>query len=252
MATLLRNNALEGALPLPAIYGAHLVPAGREVIIADTPANVAAALGNPDSSIVQLDLTADGQAGAISPASTGAAGALSYSPTDPAAHVSPAPANVGSALDKLGLLTKYTLAAVERVHMDADAVIVLPDLLAGDLLATAGAQYTTIKAAMVAHFADGGASPTVDADHKIADAVSGAGLGNAVDTLPHLITRIGEAKAAIIAHGNQAGVHFHDDAGTSGTGFTLSVDPPVTQADCNADINDIKHALNVHFGLASL
>lgn len=71
MATLVRNHSLEGPLPLPAVYGAHLIPVGGAVIIADTPANVAAALGNPPATVCTFDFCTDGQAGAISPATSG-------------------------------------------------------------------------------------------------------------------------------------------------------------------------------------
>lgn len=67
MATLLTNSSVEGPLTLPSIYGGTLVAVGRSVIIADTPANVAAALGKPPASACSLELTADGQPGAIQP-----------------------------------------------------------------------------------------------------------------------------------------------------------------------------------------
>lgn len=148
---------------------------------------------------------------------------------------------------------KYNLAKLERVHMEDDtpAVPLTGSLVHGDLLAKAGALFLSWRTAWLAHLAEGGASPNLDASHLVADSVN-TSIGTAVDTLGHLITRIAEAKASIIGHGNQAGVHFHDDAGASGTGFTLTVDPPVTQNDCNDDINAIIGATNTHYGLASL
>jgi hypothetical protein len=122
MATLIKNTSIEGPLPLPPVYGEHLVPVGGQVIIADTPANVAAALGNPPASVCVLTATGDGQAGAISPATTGAAGALSYAPTTPG-NWSPAPSNIGAALDTVaagGLVvgsrsTTITLAQLQAL-----------------------------------------------------------------------------------------------------------------------------------------
>jgi hypothetical protein len=148
---------------------------------------------------------------------------------------------------------KYCLAAIERVHMDAATLVLLPDLAPTDVLATAGTQLTTIVAAWLEHVSDGSASPVHDADHKTADTANEAAFAAPlVDTLPHLIAAIATIKAGIIAHGAQPGVHFHDDLGTGGEDFALTVDPPVSQADCNHDINDIKHAFNTHVGLSAV
>lgn len=153
--------------------------------------------------------------------------------------------------DPAALKTKYLVAVNEKVHMDSAPLVLLPDLVSGDLLATAIAQYLTIAQAWNTHFADGGGSATKDADHKTADSINLVPVSPLV-TLSDLESILVLAAAAVVGHGNQSTVHFHDDTGTSGTGFTMTNASPTTQAQCNADINDLKHAYNVHVGLASL
>jgi len=100
MATRITN--VSGApFPLPAIYGGGTlldqVPK-NSAIIADTPANVAAALGSPPSTSIRLDLVPDGQPGAITPSSSASVG-VGYSPGTPG-DWSSVPTNVGAALDE--------------------------------------------------------------------------------------------------------------------------------------------------------
>lgn len=173
---------------------------------------------------------------------------------------STSPTSIDNEVDPASLKGKYCLAAIERVHMDKPALVLLPDLVHGDLFATAKAQLLTILAAWHEHLNDGAASPIHDADHKTADSTNLAAFPTAptLAVLADMITVIGGvtipsgAGGGVVAHGNQASVHFHDDTGLGGTGFTLPVDPPVTQDDCNDDINALKHAFNTHVGLASL
>lgn len=100
MATRITN--VSGApYPLPPIYGGGTlldqVPK-NSAIIADTPANVATALGNPLSTTIRLDQVPDGQPGAITPNSSASVG-VGYSPGTPG-DWSSVPTNVGAALDE--------------------------------------------------------------------------------------------------------------------------------------------------------
>lgn len=111
-------------------------------------------------------------------------------------------------------------------------------------LATAGARFSALRTLAIAHFASVG-SASADGAHATADGVNGAGIGTNVSTLGSLITRIGEMKTALIAHASQGGVHFGNDPTLAA--LTLTTDPPTTQGECNADLNDLASALMVHF-----
>jgi len=161
-------------------------------------------------------------------------------------------------LDGVEIAAKWLYAATKpTVHMEADleGLTSLADLVHGDVIATACARAVALAAAWNAHIAGVG-TVTANGEHKVADATNT--LPTNPTTLNTLKTWIGVVSggatgtsAAIIGHGDESGVHFADDTGTSGTGFTLSVDPPVTQNDCNDDLNDILAAMKAHFDLGA-
>jgi hypothetical protein len=163
-----------------------------------------------------------------------------------------------SALDALEIATKWLYAATKpTVHMEADleGLLSLTDLVHADTITTAVARATALAAAWNAHIAGVG-TVTANGEHKVADATNT--LPTTPTNLATLKTWIGVVTggatgtaAAIIGHGDETGVHFLDDTDTSGTMFTLSVDPPVTQADCNDDLNDILAAMKAHFNLGA-
>ncbi len=156
----------------------------------------------------------------------------------------------------VSLAARHAVAVAKpTVHQELDELISLTPLIHGDVLATALAQVAVIHPVLLSHAADGGATALVDAPHRSADtsgAVTALQAAGIPTSLPTLITWIGLAKNFLVAHGNAAGVHFTNDTGSGVTGFTLTVDPPVTQNDCNDDINAIRTGYNTHADLASL
>ncbi|HLY95192.1 MAG TPA: hypothetical protein VKP14_10120 [Gaiellaceae bacterium] len=153
------------------------------------------------------------------------------------------------------LSARHAVAVAKpTVHQELDDFIVV-NPLNGDLLATALVNAAAIHDALVSHFADAGATAIVDAPHRLADAGAEVAAliaaGHPADQ-PGLIAWIALAKAALIAHGNRAGVHFTNDAGAGGTGFALAHDPPVSVGDCNDDLASLKTGYNTHVDLASL
>jgi hypothetical protein len=99
MATLVRNGG-SGILPLPPQYGVKDLVPGQEVIINDTPANVAAAFGSVPAGWLSLTLVPDNQPGSITPSAGGFAGGFGYTPTTSTDWGTP-PTTVGGALDSL-------------------------------------------------------------------------------------------------------------------------------------------------------
>ena len=148
------------------------------------------------------------------------------------------------------LKSKYLLAKDSTVHMKQSSATGLAPLTTADVLATAGARYTALRARILLHYADAPASATVDHAHLVADTANGAGMGTDVSSLANQITRVDEMKTSLIAHATQSGVHFHADSGVLAA-LTLTTDPPTTQAHVNTDLNDITTALDLHFALAS-
>jgi hypothetical protein len=139
------------------------------------------------------------------------------------------------------------------VHQQADPTVTGAALTAGTVLSDALVRATALHVALLTHAADGSATASHDAPHKIAHtgATVTALKAGAPTDLTTLEAWCDLAAAFIVAHGNATGVHFASDTGTSGTGFTLTNASPNTQAKCNTDINDIQTAYNAHVALAS-
>lgn len=159
-----------------------------------------------------------------------------------------------SDLAPITLKSKYMLALINKVHMELDLHTELSGLtpLASDAdLATAGSHLTPLIDALNDHFGDYGASAFTDAPHLANDTTSGSGLGTDVSSLENQILRCAECAVAIVAHGDEVGVHFNDDTTSSGTGYTLPVIPPVTQANVNTCVNSLIAAVLTHNSRAS-
>jgi hypothetical protein len=164
----------------------------------------------------------------------------------------------GTTSVQLQIATRWLYAATKptvHMHVDLEGLNSLANLVHADTITTANARAVVLAAAWVAHLAGVG-TVVVNGEHKAADSTNTLPT-NPTDltTLKTWIGKVGGGatgtSAAIIGHGNQSGVHFLDDSGTGGTGFTLTVDPPVTQADCNDDLNAILAAMKTHFNIGT-
>jgi hypothetical protein len=166
--------------------------------------------------------------------------------------------NDETALKQLQVATRWLYASEKptvHMHVDLEGLNSLANLLVGANNTTANARAVVLAAAWNAHLAGVGTA-VANGEHKAADAINTL-PPNPTD-LTSLKTWIGKTSGgdtgtagAIIGHATQSGVHFTSDTGTGGTGFTMTVDPPVTQADCNNDLNDILAAMKTHFNLGT-
>lgn len=145
------------------------------------------------------------------------------------------------------ITNNYLLAVAGTVHMakhtDLAALIALAG---GATQAEANARANALKASAVAHAASVGSS-SVNGDHKAAE-VTAIGVLAAVaaaSTLGTCITLINALFVWHKAHAIEAGVHFHDD--TAPASNTLTVDPPVTLANCITDLNDLLTMVKAHY-----
>jgi hypothetical protein len=158
-------------------------------------------------------------------------------------------------VDPVALLVgpKYLLALESpNVHMlinkqGLDALTALPG---GTVQGTVNLRVNTLKAAWNAHLSNVG-SYSADGQHKATDAAHAVATADATN-LATCITLINDLLAAIIAHGDETGIHFSDDTGAGGTGATITVDPPVTLANCVTDANDLLTAMQTHMGLGNV
>jgi len=176
----------------------------------------------------------------------------------------PAIMESGSAalITALQVKSKYQLALIDKVHMLADlddinALIALPVLVVGVAnQAAANARANALQASFVGHLSSDPGTAFVDNEHQTTDATNRDTLAAIpiASSSPTCITLINGLAAAIISHGDETvatKVHFHDDTTASGTGFTMTTDPPVTLANQVNDLNDIRQALLNHYSLGS-
>ncbi len=91
---------------LPDEYGAKVISEGQSVYINDTIQNVAALLGNPNPSHLELRLVPANQPGEITPAPSPAHRSASYVPNPSSNWVATAPTTIGDALDRLASKVK--------------------------------------------------------------------------------------------------------------------------------------------------
>lgn len=155
--------------------------------------------------------------------------------------------------DAMVIKTKYLHALINGVHMEADleGVVSLTPLAGGALQSAANARANALKTAMIAHMAGVG-TVFVDGEHLAADTGNSATLAAiaAATDLPTCITLINGLSDASIAHGDESGVHFHDDMTEAGASITN--DPPTTLAHCITDLNDLRQIFLDHFDLGSV
>lgn len=234
MPTRLRNVS-SAHFTMPAPYKGILPPGGGGIVAADKPTILAALGGSQVTGIIQL--------------SPGLASDVVTLPTTTTAD------NPGALTDvtALQIKTKYMNAVVSTVHMKADTGFAgLSALAGGATQAQCNAQANAIQTALAAHMNSVG---TILADGccLAADPTHRATLIAipVASSLPTCITLISGILAAIVGHGNAAGVHFHNDTGTSGSGATMAPNPAVTLADCVTDLNSLLVNLQTHVALAS-
>lgn len=152
----------------------------------------------------------------------------------------------------LQLKSKYQAALINGVHMMADTgVAALVALAGGATQAAANAQANALKAAFAVHAASVGTA-TVDGAHLAADTGNAATLAAVADASDEAtsITLVNALLVAYNTHGDQSGVHFHDDA-TLAAG-TITTDPPTTLGEVITDLNDLLTLATDHFALASV
>jgi hypothetical protein len=99
MASRVHYRLAEGLFTLPVVYGEKVLRPGESCIVADTVANVVAALNISDNDAVSVTSVPDGQTGAITPGTVGA--------TSAAAAAGSATAAAGSA-NSAALSASYT------------------------------------------------------------------------------------------------------------------------------------------------
>lgn len=146
------------------------------------------------------------------------------------------------------LINKYQTALTgSAVHMKKNIGTATLTALAGDALqADANARANALKAEAATHAASVG-SQSADGAHKAADTTVAATLAAipAASSLETCITLINGLFVWHQAHATQSGTHFHNDSAPAGN--TLTVDPPVTLANCIADLNDLVTMMQAHF-----
>lgn len=152
--------------------------------------------------------------------------------------------------NKVDARLQYLSARAVGTHAAVDAdhhgLLDLADVAGGATQAVANTRANLLKAAMIEHMASV-ASETVQGAHKAADNGNSATLAAvaAASNLATSITLVNALLVAINEHGDEAGVHFHNDADAAGA--TITTDPPTTLAHVIADLNDLLDAFNAHF-----
>src|SRR5947208_2999297 len=91
---------------LPDEYGGKLLAEGQSIYVNDTIQNVAALLGNPNPSHIELRLVQSGQPGEITPASASAGKAGSYSANPTSNWAGSPPTTIADALDRMATKVK--------------------------------------------------------------------------------------------------------------------------------------------------
>jgi hypothetical protein len=158
----------------------------------------------------------------------------------------------------LDIKTKYEEAQINRIHMEADAadlasLIALTVLGGAASQAQANARANALQALMGTNHMLGVGTILVDGEHLAADTA----LATTLLAIP-LAVDIGTCQTltqglntAIIGHGNSSGVHFHDDTGVNGSGFTPTNATADTLAKQRVDLDQIRQAMLNHFSFAS-
>lgn len=143
--------------------------------------------------------------------------------------------------------------AAVTVHLEADdeGLVALAALTGAETQNQANTRAEALRTAMLAHMAGVG-TRFIDGEHKAADTGNAATLAAvpAATALPSCIVLVNALHAADNAHGGQAGVHFLNDSAESAA--TITVDPPVTLANCITDLNDLRQSFINHFNKGSL
>lgn len=139
-------------------------------------------------------------------------------------------------------------AAGTHAYVDADlhGLLGLADVAGGATQAVANTRANLLKAAMLEHMASVG-TPTVAGAHRAADTGAAATLTAvaAASDLATSITLVNALLAAVVDHGNQPGVHFHDDPDAVAAAITTN--PPTTLAHVITDLNDLIDVYRAHF-----
>ncbi len=91
---------------LPDEYGGKLLKEGDSIYINDSVQNVAALLGNPSPSAIELRIVPGGQSGEITPATASAGKAGSYAANPTSNWAGAAPTTVADALDRVATKVK--------------------------------------------------------------------------------------------------------------------------------------------------
>lgn len=180
------------------------------------------------------------------------AGKLSYSVKD-------------NPLAEFELRLKFTLAAAACVHMLADDDFVTRTPLAGSATLSQACTFANgLRVDQLEHYADAGASTTIDAAHLYVDTVNQTLLNGTTPlnpstaTLTDLTNFIIVLNNARLAHGFSMDVtgnfhtHFHDDADENLANLTF--DPtlgPLTLPHAIQDLNDLQTFFIAHFARAS-
>lgn len=152
--------------------------------------------------------------------------------------------------NKVDARLQYIAARAVGTHAAVDAdhhgLLGLADVAGGATQAVANTRANLLKAAMVEHMASVG-SETVQGAHKTADTAASATLAAvaAASDLNTSITLVNALLAAVVDHGDQAGVHFHNDP--DAVAASITTDPPTTLAHVITDLNDLLDVYNAHF-----
>lgn len=153
--------------------------------------------------------------------------------------------------DQIGSHIRYTNARAVGTHANVSATLDglagLDDVAGGATQAVANTRANLLKTALIAHMADVWADDAPGA-HMIAGATASGVLAAvaAASDLATSITLVNALKAALNDHGDEAGVHFHNDA--DAVAATITTDPPTTLAHVITDLNDLIDAIRAHIG----
>ncbi len=160
-----------------------------------------------------------------------------------------------TALDALEIKTKYMLALINRIHMEVDFedLLALAPLAGGATQGAANTRAEVLRTALLEHM-DGVGTIYVDGEHLAAETSVSSTLTAipAATEINSCITLVNGLLAAVIAHGDSSGKHFHNDTGAGGTGATMTNNPPTTLGHLITDLNELKIAIQTHMSAGAV
>jgi len=161
-----------------------------------------------------------------------------------------------TAIGQLQIALRYVYALEKpAIHMEAD----YGDLAPGNVPLTAlgggasqgdvATRLNLIKSVWNSNHLPGVGTVTANGEHKAADAANVIVAADATGISQASCSTLEDAIAAcVVAHGNQAGVHFSDDTGTGGATYVIPHAGSASLANDIANANSLLTASLTHFG----